>query len=282
MKGKHAKIGPALYNGIADRNGAAIIAQLRTGHCGLNRYLHRFNIRNSPYCQCGYGKETVEHYLLECRQYREQRKKLRGEVGRGKMRMEILLEDPKTINPRRAHRTASTLPVIPEDTTASSLPSVGNTTSPEPSVGSDGLQNPSSDHAKLKSWSPAQVQTILEGISSTEFEKSTTGKYSTKRVQQQLNSFHRGVNEIPPLYLPVDSSLAAVIIVEKAILQTRLESLSILSIPATKSRILTKAHAKSGIRAVSLRALSVQVIMKVNLSPDEMLTITSKESLLYT
>ena len=94
MKGKHAKIGPALYNGIADRNGAA---QLRTGHCGLNRYLPRFNIRNSPYCQCGYGKETAEHYLLECPQYREQRKKLRGEVGRGKMRTEILLGDPKTI-----------------------------------------------------------------------------------------------------------------------------------------------------------------------------------------
>ena len=97
MKGKHAKIGPALYNGITDRNGAVIIAQLRTGHCGLNRYLHRFNIRNSPYCQCGYGKETVEYYLLECRQYREQWKKLRGEVGRGKMRMEILLGDPKII-----------------------------------------------------------------------------------------------------------------------------------------------------------------------------------------
>jgi hypothetical protein len=121
----------------------------------------------------------------------------------------------------------------------------------------------------------------LEGISSTEFEKSTTGKYSIKRVQQQLNSFHRGVNEIPPHYLPVNSSRAAVINVEKAILQTRLESLSILSIPATKSRVLAKAHAKSGIRVVSLRALSVQVVMKVNLSPDEMLTITSKKSLVY-
>ena len=39
-KGKHAMTGPALYNEIANRNGAAIIAQLRTGHCGLNRYLH--------------------------------------------------------------------------------------------------------------------------------------------------------------------------------------------------------------------------------------------------
>jgi ribonuclease HI len=97
MKGRQAKTGPALYNEIASRRGAAIIAQLRTGHCGLNRYLHRFSLRNSPYCQCGYGKETVEHYLLECREYREQRVKLRREVGRGKMRMEILLGDPKAI-----------------------------------------------------------------------------------------------------------------------------------------------------------------------------------------
>ena len=96
-KGRHAKIGPSLYNEIANRHGAAMIAQLRTGHCGLNRYLHRFSLRNSPYCQCGYGKETVEHYLLECRNYRDQRKKLRREVGRGKMRMEVLLGDPKII-----------------------------------------------------------------------------------------------------------------------------------------------------------------------------------------
>jgi ribonuclease HI len=96
-KGKHAKIGPSLYNGIANRNGAATIAQLRTGHCGLNRYLHRFGIKGSPYCQCGYGKETVEHYLLECRNYREQRNKLRREAGKGMMRMERLLGDPKII-----------------------------------------------------------------------------------------------------------------------------------------------------------------------------------------
>ena len=66
MKGKHAKIGPALYNGIADRNGAAIIAQLRTGHCGLNRYLHRFNIRNSPYCQCGCDVTAMSRVATEC------------------------------------------------------------------------------------------------------------------------------------------------------------------------------------------------------------------------
>ena len=97
MKAKNTKIGPALYNEIEDRNSAAKIAQLRTGHCGLNRYLNRFGIKNSPYCQCGYGKETVEHYLLECRKFREQRKKLRKEVGTAKMRVARLLGDTKLI-----------------------------------------------------------------------------------------------------------------------------------------------------------------------------------------
>ena len=40
IKEKYAKTGPSLYNEIANRNEAAVIAQLRTGHCGLNRYLH--------------------------------------------------------------------------------------------------------------------------------------------------------------------------------------------------------------------------------------------------
>jgi hypothetical protein len=79
-KGTHAKIGPSLYNEIANRNVAAIIAQLRTGRYGLNRYFYLFSLRKSPYCQCGYGKDTVEHYLLECRNYRDQRKKLRREM----------------------------------------------------------------------------------------------------------------------------------------------------------------------------------------------------------
>ena len=95
MKGKHTKTDPALYNEIEDRNSAAKIAQLRTGHYGLNRYLHRFGIMNTLYCQCGYGKETMEHYLLEYRKFREQRKKLRKEVGTVKMRVARLLEDTK-------------------------------------------------------------------------------------------------------------------------------------------------------------------------------------------
>ena len=66
-----AQRGPKVYNNIANRGACAKLIQLPTGHCGLNNYLHRFEKRNSPYCECGYGKETVAHFVLECHKYKE-------------------------------------------------------------------------------------------------------------------------------------------------------------------------------------------------------------------
>src|SRR5947207_12439867 len=82
---------------LADRNSATKIAQLRTGHCGLNRYLYRFDIKNTSYYHYKYKKETMKHYLLECRKFREQRKKLRKEVEIAKMRVARLLGNTKLI-----------------------------------------------------------------------------------------------------------------------------------------------------------------------------------------
>jgi hypothetical protein len=96
-KSKRIKAGPGLYNEISSRNTCAIIAQLRTGHCWLNSYRYRFGHAQSPYCKCGYGKENVEHYLLECRNYKAQRKKLREAVGAGKMKVAHLLGDPTLV-----------------------------------------------------------------------------------------------------------------------------------------------------------------------------------------
>ena len=73
------------------------IAQLRIDHCELNRYLHHFGIKNISYCQYEYEKETIEHYLLECRKFREQRKELRKKVETVKMRVARLLGDTKLI-----------------------------------------------------------------------------------------------------------------------------------------------------------------------------------------
>ena len=94
---KGAKTGPKLYNEVSDRDTVAKIVQLRTGHCGLNHYLHRFGKRHSPYCECGTGKETVEHYLLECRRFKQQRKKMIKDIGKGRLNVERLLGQPQMI-----------------------------------------------------------------------------------------------------------------------------------------------------------------------------------------
>jgi ribonuclease HI len=83
--------GTKLYKGIP-RQQAAQLARLRTGHCGLNQYLHRFGHADSPLCDCDNGAiETVNHYLLHCPRYSRQRAKLTRNVGVGGMRVEKLL-----------------------------------------------------------------------------------------------------------------------------------------------------------------------------------------------
>jgi ribonuclease HI len=96
-KQKEFKVGPKLYNSLPNRSTVATIIQLRTGHCRLNKYLHSTGAKNSPYCECGYGKETVEHYLLECIKYREQMKRMRLEIKKGRLTVGRLLGDPKMI-----------------------------------------------------------------------------------------------------------------------------------------------------------------------------------------
>ena len=60
-----------------ERKHVILISRLRTGHCHLNQYLHRFNIVETSECECGVEKETVEHYLLNCELYDEERDVLR-------------------------------------------------------------------------------------------------------------------------------------------------------------------------------------------------------------
>src|SRR5213075_21847 len=97
MKARGFKTGGKFYNHITSRKMAATLARLRTGRCGLRQYLHRFKRADSPYCDCGDGKETVEHYLLECPMYTEARNMLRRNVGAGKMNVPSLLGQPKLI-----------------------------------------------------------------------------------------------------------------------------------------------------------------------------------------
>ena len=97
MKRPGVKSGTKLYGKISNREAVAALTRLRTGHCRLKHYLHRFKLADTPYCECRHGKETVEHYLLECKLYVEQRKELRKKVGVGRMRVEKLLGYPRLV-----------------------------------------------------------------------------------------------------------------------------------------------------------------------------------------
>jgi hypothetical protein len=91
--------GTSFYKVFKKRKEATLVAQLRTGHCGLNSYLWRFKKVESELCEvCEEGQnETVEHYLLECKGYERAREKLKSIVGEENMTVEVLLGEIKTV-----------------------------------------------------------------------------------------------------------------------------------------------------------------------------------------
>ena len=91
------KTGPKLYEALQQRKHVVWISRLRTGHCHLDEYLHRFKTIETPECECGAGKETVDHFLLNCEIYDEERDKLRRKVGPQGMRTTVLLGDSTII-----------------------------------------------------------------------------------------------------------------------------------------------------------------------------------------
>lgn len=65
------------------RGQRSLITQIRTGHIGLNRHLHRITKAPSPDCpHCDGIEETVHHFILECQQYKRERQILRRALGR--------------------------------------------------------------------------------------------------------------------------------------------------------------------------------------------------------
>ena len=96
-KGPKFQTGTKYYGSAPTRKSATTLVQMCTGHCGLNSYLNRFKKIPSAYCDCKYQKETVQHYLLECRRYKVERDTLRRIIGNERIKMEILLGKPTYI-----------------------------------------------------------------------------------------------------------------------------------------------------------------------------------------
>jgi hypothetical protein len=55
------------------RGQCSIITQMHTGHVGLNVYLTRFGVVDSDLCQTCCEPETVNHFLLMCHRFMQQR-----------------------------------------------------------------------------------------------------------------------------------------------------------------------------------------------------------------
>jgi ribonuclease HI len=55
----------------------SIMIQLRTGRVGLAAYLAKINRADTPRCACDLGNQTIDHVLLECPQYQEERSQMR-------------------------------------------------------------------------------------------------------------------------------------------------------------------------------------------------------------
>jgi hypothetical protein len=66
---------PRMYDYLS-RPQCSVLTQLRTGHIGLNAYLHRFAIALSSQCPLCATPETVPHFLLLCPAFRRQRLEL--------------------------------------------------------------------------------------------------------------------------------------------------------------------------------------------------------------
>ena len=79
----------------------SIIMQLRTGHIGLNKHLHRIKRSDSPHCpNCDENAiETIHHFLFDCTRYRRERSILHRKLRRHTYDISHLLTHPAATLP---------------------------------------------------------------------------------------------------------------------------------------------------------------------------------------
>ena len=68
--------------------------QLKTGHAAIGAYLQKIKVQENGTCQgCQAPSETVNHLMFECRQWRSQRRTLRGDLIRARVQYPTAAEE---------------------------------------------------------------------------------------------------------------------------------------------------------------------------------------------
>lgn len=67
LPGKHTR---KLYDGLTSY-GASILIQARTEHCYLRSCLFGLKLSDTSECECGAGRETTRHVILQCQRWTE-------------------------------------------------------------------------------------------------------------------------------------------------------------------------------------------------------------------
>lgn len=69
-----------------------IISRIRSGHCQTNAYKYKINMADSSTCDNCQEEETIQHLILECREYAEERNRLLSKLYKEKLQYPFNLE----------------------------------------------------------------------------------------------------------------------------------------------------------------------------------------------